>query len=230
MEEAMTEFKKTVYVAPGAFLGSVTRMFVNYGWELSGPEEADFLCLTGGDDISPALYEEKTLGVTWASPRRDAAELDLIKKFKDKPKLGICRGGQLLNVYSGGRMFQDINNHQQQHAATDLRTKKVVVLSSLHHQMMVPSSNKEDFEIIAVAGISTRRMSYGYTAEIKNDQTFHDDLEAIYYHSTKSLCFQPHPEIGPTPCTDYFFELIDEKYGTESKRQVKNILSEASVC
>lgn len=206
---------KTVYVAPGAFLGSVTRMFVNYGWELTTPDNAEFLCLTGGDDISPSLYGEKALGVTWASPKRDEVEYELINKFKDKGKIGICRGGQLLNVYSGGRMYQDVNNHESEHGSIDIRTKKVVRLSSIHHQMMIPSLQVEDYEILAVSTVSTRRLSYGASHEKKNG-AFTDDLEAIWYNSTKSLCFQPHPEIGPKECTDYFFELIDEKFGTKS--------------
>ncbi|MCA0326455.1 MAG: gamma-glutamyl-gamma-aminobutyrate hydrolase family protein [Proteobacteria bacterium] len=74
-------------------------------------EHLDGLVLQGGIDISPTTY-----GATpWQEKAeydgiRDAYELDLLRGFieADKPVLGICRGCQLLNVYFGGTLIQDI--------------------------------------------------------------------------------------------------------------------------
>ncbi len=74
-------------------------------------DQLDGLVLQGGIDISPATYGEKP----WQDkaeydPLRDEYELDLLRGFidADKPVLGICRGCQLLNVYFGGTLIQDI--------------------------------------------------------------------------------------------------------------------------
>ncbi len=72
----------------------------------------DALILSGGHDVSPYLYNEENhpkLGETLEL--RDRVEYLLIKKaieFK-KPILGICRGLQLLNVYFGGTLHQDLS-------------------------------------------------------------------------------------------------------------------------
>ncbi len=71
----------------------------------------DGLVLQGGADVAPMHYGEKARDSAWAGDaRRDEYELALIDAFcaPGKPILGICRGMQLLNVYFGGTLHQDI--------------------------------------------------------------------------------------------------------------------------
>lgn len=69
------------------------------------------LVLSGGEDLDPSLYGEEPipeLGVV--NPTRDTMEwraLDVALEL-DMPVLGICRGMQLLNVYFGGTLYQDL--------------------------------------------------------------------------------------------------------------------------
>lgn len=68
--------------------------------------------LTGGQDVAPGLYGARRLPCCGEScPARDAAETLLLKAALqlNKPILGICRGIQLLNVFLGGTLFQDLN-------------------------------------------------------------------------------------------------------------------------
>jgi len=68
------------------------------------------LLLSGGSDVDPKFYNEELNGSVGMDPKRDEAELALIKAFIDagKPVMGVCRGHQILNVYFGGSLYQDI--------------------------------------------------------------------------------------------------------------------------
>lgn len=71
----------------------------------------DGLVLQGGADISPGTYGATAGHPDWAGdPIRDRYELALLRGFIEagKPVLGICRGAQLINVYHGGTLVQDI--------------------------------------------------------------------------------------------------------------------------
>jgi len=74
-------------------------------------EHVDGLLLSGGGDISPALYGEEDGGLLWAlDERRDRTELALARwaLAEGLPLLAICRGIQVLNVAAGGTLIQDI--------------------------------------------------------------------------------------------------------------------------
>ena len=71
----------------------------------------DGLVLTGGVDVSPALYgAESHPTVTRTSAERDEFELKLVREAlaADLPLLAICRGLQVLNVALGGTLAQDL--------------------------------------------------------------------------------------------------------------------------
>lgn len=193
------------------------KMFTQRGWNIvRHPDVADFLCFTGGSDIDPAFYGQKRLPCTFPSPRRDVYEKAFWDAFPDKPKIGICRGGQLLNALSGGDMFQDVDGHQGTHDAIDVATGVVFQFSSVHHQMMIPGDGAV---VLAVANEATRREKENKVETIVDAATplWMDDPEAIWYEKTQSFCFQPHPEWGPTECTDYFFRKIDNLFGLKRK-------------
>ncbi|KMT22524.1 gamma-glutamyl-gamma-aminobutyrate hydrolase family protein [Clostridium cylindrosporum] len=72
----------------------------------------DGLILTGGKDVSPALYGEDSLSLLRETkPERDAFEMALLKEaiIQNKPILGVCRGMQLINIAFGGTMLQDVS-------------------------------------------------------------------------------------------------------------------------
>jgi len=76
-------------------------------------ERADGLLLTGGADIQPCLYGEARLraaNLDKPVPDRDQLEWDLLVEARARrtPVFGICRGHQMINVFLGGALFQDI--------------------------------------------------------------------------------------------------------------------------
>ncbi len=71
----------------------------------------DGVLLTGGDDIDPKLYGEEILNDTVSlTPDRDKGEAVIcdLAVERDLPMFGICRGIQMMNVYFGGSLYQDI--------------------------------------------------------------------------------------------------------------------------
>lgn len=72
----------------------------------------DGLILSGGHDVFPHNYGQEPhqkIGEVW--PERDVFDLRLLKHASKKkiPVLGICRGFQIMNVYYGGSLVQDLS-------------------------------------------------------------------------------------------------------------------------
>lgn len=132
------------------------------------PEEhLDGLVISGGDDIHPSLYEEEIMAKAHYDEARDELEQRYIEYALTNhlPILGICRGYQLLNVQSGGSLYQDIRplREKTDNRATFLPRKKVVLkketeiykiighelfkVNSLHHQAI--NILASDFQVAA---------------------------------------------------------------------------------
>jgi len=75
-------------------------------------ELIDGLCMAGGNDLNPHLYGQEPLPTTADySDMRDQTETNMVAAVMSlqKPVLAICRGMQLLNVYRGGTLHQDLS-------------------------------------------------------------------------------------------------------------------------
>ena len=200
-------------------------MFTKRGWQVvTNPDEADLIQFTGGEDVSPHLYGQAKHPTTYNNPNRDDYEADIFNYVgNDKPKAGICRGAQFLNVMSGGSMYQDVDGHLGLHLAYPIAHPEIddwaeiiasgskplaIDVTSTHHQMMIPS---EKAEILMVAYQST----YRDTASYRDEDATREDYECVYYPETKSLCYQPHPEYMEIEddCQEMYFYLIREYLG-----------------
>ncbi len=71
----------------------------------------DALLLSGGGDLNPLLMDEEPVRELHSvNPKRDEAELNLIRWAYDRqiPMLGICRGIQMITYALDGTLYQDI--------------------------------------------------------------------------------------------------------------------------
>ena len=71
----------------------------------------DLLLLTGGSDVDPARYGAvPSSKLKRVLPERDRFDFTLMELARRRrlPIVGICRGGQALNVFFGGTLWQDI--------------------------------------------------------------------------------------------------------------------------
>ncbi|MEL7543965.1 MAG: gamma-glutamyl-gamma-aminobutyrate hydrolase family protein [Pseudomonadota bacterium] len=70
----------------------------------------DGLLVGGGEDIDVELYGGTPVPVERIDPERDDMELTALDDATRRglPILGVCRGSQMLNVYHGGSLHEDI--------------------------------------------------------------------------------------------------------------------------
>lgn len=204
---------KRVYIELGNH--QYSEMFRALGFEIVNEvDKADLVCFTGGADVTPDLYGDKKHKYTGNDVYRDEKEKRLFEHCFNVsiPMVGICRGGQFLNVMSGGRMYQDVTGHTAPHEIVDLTTGETIYVSSTHHQMIMPSEQA----IIVATSINVNSERQWYDNQIFRKDVSNEGIEVVYYSHTRCLCFQPHPEFN-SPAYDgmkrYFVEVLNRYLG-----------------
>jgi putative glutamine amidotransferase len=130
---------------------------------------AEGIILSGGGDIAPERYGQPNTASEDIAPARDETEYRLLELAVERrlPVFGICRGIQVLNVFFGGGLIQDIPaqlhspiNHDGEgtHPVTiiDPRIERVVEhgelhVNSYHHQGVTADLLAPDLEVFAVS-------------------------------------------------------------------------------
>ena len=135
-------------------------------------ETCDGLMLTGGEDIDPSRYGQKPHPkLATVNHQRDEMEFIVLERALELelPVLAVCRGFQLLNVFFGGTLYQDLPSqkpggviHEQDapinerwHGATvepDSRVSELFQatefqINSFHHQALGTVANS--LEVVA---------------------------------------------------------------------------------
>ena len=74
----------------------------------------DGLLISGGADLHPERYGQPSRGSMTMEPDRDALEHEAwtVAQAKRLPVLGVCRGFQAINAFSGGTLVQHVDGHQ----------------------------------------------------------------------------------------------------------------------
>jgi hypothetical protein len=189
---------KTVYIE-GERDGSYHDMWRRWGWEtVRDVDEAQVIQFTGGEDVDPDLYDEEPHPQTYFSRHRDECCIDLYQYAVNNgiKMTGICRGGQFLNVMNGGKMFQHCDGHGiwDTHEAIIRESGVIVQVTSTHHQIMRPSDSGIVLMEANQLGTFKEHMFLADGKWYIEDCPGGDDIEAVFYPDTMSLCYQPHPE------------------------------------
>lgn len=179
-------------------------------------EDADILCLNGGQDIGSEIYNEKPIpwGSGYGPPRyksrRDMMEIEQYEKAKRLGKFifGICRGAQLATCLEGGSLWQHVTKHHTDHEIRDLLTGNIYHATSVHHQMMRPPVGVP-YQIIATADKADYKVSQ-HDEWSSADGPPSPDPEIIWYPEARALCVQGHPEYATRSAfADYCTKLIE---------------------
>lgn len=162
--------------------------------QINDPSELQpdgILLLHGGEDISPAIYQQRPVHTHAPSKpsQRDYIEMRMIVRARElnMPIIGICRGAQLLCAVLGGKLFQHVTNHLCTHGIITY-DGHTLLASADHHQVMDLRTMKEPHELLAW---DTRHVE-AYTDEGQTDLPVVP--EVVIFPQAKCLAIQPHPE------------------------------------
>ncbi len=174
-------------------------------------DQLDGIVLQGGADVAPENYGEK--GGRWPGDAyRDAFEkkvLDYV--FTNRmPLLGICRGLQILNVYLGGTLHQDLPCHKDDEIF-DRYSHAILLLPDTVLASIYPGIVKSAVNSVHHQGIKALAPSLVVEAICEQDGL----IEAVSADQGRILAVQWHPEfshmlpskvLDPYPLIDYFIQ------------------------
>jgi putative glutamine amidotransferase len=166
----------------------------------------DGVLLTGGGDVAPNRYGQPNIASEDIVPARDQTEYGLLELAVERnlPVLGICRGIQVINVFLGGGLLQDLptqlhspvrHDGGDPHAIRiiDLRVSGVIGcedmhVNTFHHQGITPDLLAPPLEVFAVCAADGL-------------------VEGVIHRTQPILGVQWHPE-RPTPSLDFDLRLF----------------------
>ena len=151
----------------------------------------DGLIIPGGLDIDPSYYGEENVACGEIDRELDSFEMAIVEEAVNRgiPLLGICRGMQLINVFFGGSLYQDISCAESH--------KKSMYDDNVHCSRIEEGSFLDDIyysEMICVNSAhhqGVKRIGDGLIPV----QYSSDGIVEAYYHREKPIwAVQWHPE------------------------------------
>lgn len=143
--------------------------------------DANLFLFTGGEDVSPCLYNETDIHPqTVSSYKRDLDEIQYYHAAiqLNLPMVGVCRGAQFLNVMNGGTLHQHIEGHNSgSHEVYKYGTGSGMFAPP--PEFLVSSGHHQSCEV-----------NGGKILHISSDAI----VESFLYESTKCFGVQWHPE------------------------------------
>lgn len=158
--------------------------------DIADLDTVDMLVFWGGEDVHPRYYKETSrYAYVTNEAERDKFEswMFLEAIARNIPILGICRGAQLCCVMSGGKLWQDVKNHNHDHNIIT-NDGEVVLVTSTHHQMMRPGKGTE------ILAISEKVLSPQKFSQHGGEITNVPEPEICYNKLCNALMIQGHPE------------------------------------
>lgn len=168
-------------------------------------DQVDLLVMQGGNDIAPQSYGATPIadGRWPGDPYRDEYELQLIDYAykQDKPIFAVCRGFQLLNIYFGGTLYQDIATQRPE----SISHRDAVAYDQIYHGLTaVPNApfakyfqDETNWTVNSIhhQGIQTLGSKLAPWAHASEDQMV-EVLGSTEVAPGKILGVQWHPEFG----------------------------------
>ncbi|MBR4360822.1 MAG: gamma-glutamyl-gamma-aminobutyrate hydrolase family protein [Clostridia bacterium] len=156
------------------------------------PSDFDGLLLPGGGDICPAYYRQETAGAADMDPALDALQFAVVDRFFKAGKMifGICRGHQLLNVYFGGTLIQDLQNGKMHDWEQGFSMDKVHMTEALPGSWIAGIYGLR-FPTNSAHHQAVDQLGKGLTADMYAPDGI---IEAAHHESGRVFSVQWHPE------------------------------------
>lgn len=155
--------------------------------------EYDAIHFEGGSDIHPSFYNSKN---THSDADDTLSNRDIIEQLAIKEAIaqkaliiGSCRGAQLACAFAGGKLVQDVTNHNTGPHIVTTNDGLHIKTTSVHHQQMYPWD--VDHELLAW---TTNPLSDHYLGDGVDSSKIAVEPEAVYFPQIHALGFQWHPE------------------------------------
>jgi putative glutamine amidotransferase len=165
-------------------------------------EQIDKLILAGGQDVSPHYYKQTRKVAGDYLEKRDDFELALLEEAlkQGKPVFAVCRGMQLMNVFFGGSLKQELHSfteimHMQnpipkEYPSHELLTNENSVLHSIYGtRNQVNSFHNQGIDVLASSFKETAFCTDGLIEGIENAD---NRLLGVQWHPDFSFQTQPH--------------------------------------
>ncbi len=162
-------------------------------------ELCDGFFFTGGVDVNPIRYGEKNEGLCGViEDKRDELEFSILPKVlkTNKPILAICRGMQLVNVYFGGTLYQDIPT---QYKTDIVHTTPKEQRFKIAHDILVKKDTPL-YDLVKTDSFMGNTFHHQAVKELGNSlsvmATAKDGIVEAYYKIDYPYlrCYQWHPE------------------------------------
>lgn len=169
-------------------------------------DELDAFVLTGSaSDIDPKLYHQDNTGSNNCDLKVDEQELkflSLVAQSK-KPLLGICRGMQLMNIFDGGTLQQDIPSAPIDHydyKKQDKPTHSILVTNSRYLEAGTYNINSIHHQAVDVVGENLKATGIAPDGVV----------EMIEHQNLPWLGVQWHPEFElPNPGFKEIYNILN---------------------
>ena len=160
--------------------------------EVCDTDDFDALVLPGGGDVDPCRYGEEMNGSWTPNPELDGLQFTMLDRFvkAGKPVFGICRGLQVINVYFGGSLVQDIPE------APRHRRNRELGVDNVHMTAAEPGSflaelYGESFAVNSAHHQAVKTPGEGLRVVQRSDDGI---IEALCHETLPVYAVQWHPE------------------------------------
>ena len=191
----------------------------------------DGVLLPGGIDVDPKYYgEDRDEKLEETDDALDRLEFMVLDHAKERglPVLGVCRGHQLLNVYYGGSLIQDIpSQHESEHPVIHRYPKLspekrehpiAIVKGSILHELF----GVDRLVVNTYHHQAVKRLAEGFAVTARSGDGI---VEAMEHEGDRFILgVQFHPEkIRPKDArfNAPFKRLVDEARKAKAKRETE---------
>ncbi len=186
-----SEFHNGNYYDAVEYCSAKTQVLDLYGGTGS-VRELDGIILPGGTDVDPALYHEGNTDSRELNKRLDWFELAVLSEAVKYqiPVLGICRGHQIINVFFGGSLIQNVEHCETHDYHEDLT-------DNVHGSRIEAGSFLDEIygadriDINSAHHQAVQRLGEGLAAAQYSDDGL---IEAIWHEKLPVFGVQWHPE------------------------------------